>query len=208
MTNSFYTKKIAIGLLLAIMSIGKSQGASNLASGLFQQPEPYVSIDANYSKLLSQQVRFAGYGLGFDFESGLSLGLTLYRLRSKVLTSEYSLGAAWQFRISYLSVLAAYKLYEKDKLKVVAELGNGFGNVNFLELEVDRGRYGLYVFEPNLYTRYSILSWLGLAVQVGYRMGFTSGPPTVGELSSLKFDIGFTVMALPLYRAIKNRDFS
>ncbi|MFY0675031.1 MAG: hypothetical protein JXQ87_16640 [Bacteroidia bacterium] len=168
---------------------------------------PYLTYESNYSRLLGQPVQFNGYGLGLEWESGVSLGLTFYRLGTNFITNEFSPNNAnWQMSISYLSFMLAYELVSKEKFLIVAELGNGFGNTNFSSLNVQKSRYSLYSFEPTLHGRYYILNWLGLASQFGYRMSFPGGPATLVQLSSFKFDIGITIAPLALYEAYKNNE--
>lgn len=211
MRNSSYTKSAFISLLFLLLA--GSQGFADETgyiggrADLFQNPEPYISFETNYSRLLNRQVQFGGYGVGFDFD-GASIGLMYYRLSSNVFTVRYSNGADWKFRMNYLSIQFSQRLYESGKWRVVAALGNGFGQINLLEGTLDRGRHGVYIFEPGIDASYTIVSWLALSTQVGYRLTFPGGPPTIGELSAAKFNIGFSLLALPLYQAIKNKDFS
>lgn len=211
MKNSSYIKSSFLALLLLSAVSTYALDTRYLGVGsrseLFEDPQPYVTLEANYSKLLNRQVQFGGYGLGFDF-NGASIGLTYYRLRSNVFTARYSNGADWKFRMNYLSLQLSQRLYQTGKWRVVAALGNGFGQINLQEGDVDRGKHGVYIFEPGVDARYTIVSWLGLSAQAGYRLCFPGGPPTIGDLSSTKFNIGFSIMAIPLYNAIQSKDFS
>ena len=166
---------------------------------------PYITYESNYSKILNRQVQFSGYGLGLEWESGLSFGLTYYNLGTNFITSQFSPnGQNWQMEIKYLSFMAAYKFYDMNKFILVGELGNGFGNVNFRSINIQKNKYGLYTFEPTLHARYYVLKWLGLATQFGYRLSFPGGPPKVSEFSSFKFDIGFTIAPFAFYEALKS----
>lgn len=202
MKNCSYTKLFFLLLGLFTSCSLRAGDFKDLFKG---KVEPYVTYESNYSKLINRQVQFSGYGLGFDWESGLSLGLNFYKLGSNVITPRFSdAGAEWQLETSYLSFMAAWRFLEKEKFLVIGELGNGFGRINFQEASVQKTKYGLYTFEPTLHSRYYVLPWLGLAAQLGYRLAIPGGPPKIRDFSSFKFDIGFTIAPIPFYNAIKN----
>lgn len=184
-----------------IFSAFSVKAQTNLFTGKIS---PYITYESNYSKILNQQVQFSGIGAGLEWESGISIGLNYYTLGTNFITSRFSPnGQNWQMQINYLSFMAAYRLYENSKFLIIGELGNGFGNVNFKSLNIQKNRYGLYTLEPTLHARYYILNWLGIATQMGYRLSFVGGPPTVANFSSYKFDIGFTIAPLAFYQALK-----
>ena len=191
-------------VLLLLISLSSARGVD--FNSYFQGSiSPYITYESNYSRILGQPVQFNGYGLGLEWESGISLGLTFYQLGTNFITREFSpRNELWQMDVSYLSFMIAYEFLSNKKFLLVAELGNGFGNTNFSSLNVQKSRYSLFTFEPTLHGRYYILKWLGLASQLGYRMAFPAGAPTIGQMSSFKFDIGVTIAPLELYEAYIN----
>jgi hypothetical protein len=191
-------------IFVLFLFVGSSKGI-DLKSYFDGKISPYITYESNYSRILGQSVQFNGYGLGLEWESGVSLGLTYYNLGTNFITSEFSPGNQnWQMDVSYLSFMIAYEFFSNEKFILIKELGNGFGNTNFSSLSVQKSRYSLYTFEPTLHARYYVLKWLGLASQLGYRFSLPAGPPTIGQLSSFKFDIGVTIAPLALYEAYKN----
>lgn len=175
----------------------------NIFSGLV---EPYITYESNYAKIMSQQIQISGYGLGFEWTSGLALGLTYYQLNSKIFSHKYALSSSdnWLLHFQYISIVASYKILQQQKFVIRGELANGIGKVGFTDKDVKKTKYGIYCFEPALNFRYNIIEWLGLISQLGYRLAIPNGPPTIGDFSSLKFNIGFTISPMAFYKALKN----
>ncbi|MBI1184157.1 hypothetical protein GC194_07790 [bacterium] len=202
MTNCCYIKTLATALLLFTAVASKAQ-LSHLFAG---SVEPTLALESNFSKLLSRQVQFSGYGLGFNWESGLSLGLVYYHMGSKVITPKYSqpAGAEWRLYMNYISLLTKYNLLNQNNWLIDAQLGNGWGKVNLKDNKIQKDKYNVYVCEPAVNAQYNILNWLGLYSQLGFRLAVPGGPLTLRDYSSLKFNIGFTIIPIPFYHAVKN----
>ena len=162
-------------------------------------------LGANYGKILNRQVRFNSYGLGFEFESGVSLSMTYNHLGSRVITPRLvpnNLDS--RLRLHHWSFLVAYKVINESKWQLVAELGNGLGNVRLTQHGFLRSKFGIYCFEPALYGRYYTFDWLALTGQVGYRLTLPGGSASIRDFSSYKMDIGIALIPLKLYHFLKN----
>lgn len=205
MRNSYSNSAVLVALFMSMVSLGQTQSFPALAKLFEGKVEPVLYLRTNYGKILNRQVRFGGYGLGLNFESGLSISLGYNRLGSQVLTPRLvPNGNDALLKMHYGSLLIAYEVLDENKFSVVAEMGNGFGNVRFTQNGFLKSKIGIYCLEPAIYGRYYTFDWLAITGQFGYRVTLPGGVASIGDFSSYKVDIGFALIPLKFYQFIKN----
>ena len=167
--------------------------------------EPFVSLNANYSTILNRNVAFTGVGLGIAWNSGLMASINYYYLSSQVNTNKYTEdNKPWRLYLRYTVFTPSIDFFEYENLIASAETGLGIGRIIRKENDIFRARNLIFLVEPAVRLKYSILNWLYIYGMVGYRSTIPTGMYNASAFSSSKFDIGISISPFALYKSYKD----
>lgn len=200
-------KRLRIALLLVpfVMCctlVAQAQFTDSIMHALRHKPRAYGALNGRNSFVQNQKSPINGVKLGLNFKSQFVFGLSYNWMTNGIVTYN-ELQIRNELKAHYVAAFAEYTFYDTKRWEISIPLQIGVGKIYTLSNQKQTHQSVAMFYEPTMSLTYKATRYVGLGLDVGYRIVVKNKVEIPQNFTSATYSFGIAFFFGTMYSDAK-----